>query len=329
MLRSVVTLGVVVAGSVVAVIGLGAQSGPQPVTELTLPADARFPEGIAYNPKTEMFYTANAETGAVVEMSRKGDVTRLVVAPGVLAPVGTQTFPVALGMKVDAANRLWIAGGRTGRMSVVDIQSGKLLKQVVVPGASASLINDVVLVRGAAYFTDTRAPTLWRLAAQGTQIGELEAWTTFTDTPIQYDGGNNLNGITVTPDGQSFIVVQMDKGLLFRIDIASKAIRAIDTTGIVLSGGDGLAMTGDTLYVVRQPAGEVVTLQIQVDPPAAKLVNRFRDPALAWPATALLLEKNLVVVSSQFNTRATKTQREPFSFAVVPLSRLAGPVTPR
>ena len=321
MLRSVSILAVAV---LAAVFALNAQSA-QPVTTLSLPPDARFPEGIAYSAKTDMFYTANAETGAVVEISRKGDVQRVVVPAGVLAPAGTQTFPVALGMKLDAANRLWIAGGRTGRMSVVDIQSGKLLKQVTAPGGAGSLINDVALVGGAAYFTDTRTPTLWRLAPEGNRIGELEAWTTFADTPIQYDGGNNLNGITVTPDGQSFIVVQMDKGLLFRIDIASKAISAINTTGIDLSGGDGLAMAGDILYVVRQPTAEIVTLQLQPDPPLAKLVNRFRDPALAWPATAVFVEKNLVVVNSQFNTRATKTQREPFSFAVVPLSRLAGP----
>jgi hypothetical protein len=133
----------------------------------------------------------------------------------------------------------------------------------------------------------------------------------------------------VTPDGQFFIVVQMDKGLLFRIEIASKAIRAIDTTGITLAGGDGLAMVGDILYVVRQPAGEIVTLQLQPDPPLAKLVNRFRDPALAWPATAVLVEKSLIVVNSQFNARVTKAQREPFTFAIVPLSRLAGPVAPQ
>src|SRR5688572_5662984 len=109
MLRNVSALAAVVLASALA---LDAQSTIQPVTMLTLPPDARFPEGIAYSAKNEMFYTANAETGAVVEISRKGDVQRVVVPAGVLAPAGTQTFPVALGMKVDAANRLWIAGGR-------------------------------------------------------------------------------------------------------------------------------------------------------------------------------------------------------------------------
>jgi Cu-Zn family superoxide dismutase len=261
----------------------------------------------------------------VVEVARKGDATRVVVPAGTLAPVGTATFPIALGMKVDPANRLWIAGGRTGRMFVVDVASGKLLKQVVTPNPSASLINDVAVVGGAAYFTDTRVPMLWRLSAKGTFIGDLEPWLSFADTPIVYDGGLNLNGIAATPDGRTLIVVQMDKGLLFQIDVETKAVRAIDTTGIVLAGGDGLVLSGSTLYVVRQPAAEIVTLELAPDLSSAKAVSRFRDPALAWPATAVIVDNGLIVVNSQFNTRATKTQREPFTFVSVPLSRLAGP----
>jgi Cu-Zn family superoxide dismutase len=323
------TISVVVSVLLGVSLTLGAQYKPEPVAVFPLPPDARFPEGIAYSPKRDSFFTANAETGAVFEINRKGDSARVVVPEGVLAPVGTVTFPVALGMKVDAADRLWIAGGRTGRMFVVDVESGRVLKQVTAPSGAGSLINDVVLVDGAAYFTDTRTPTLWRLAPEGNRIGDLEPWTTFADTPIEYDGGNNLNGITVTPDRAALLVVQMDKGLLFLIDLASKGIRKVDTTGIALSGGDGLVMVGDLVYVVRQPAGEIVTLMMQPDPPAAKLVNRFRDPALAWPATALLMDKSLMVVNSQFNTRVTKTASSPFTFAIVPLSRLAGPVTPR
>lgn len=309
-------------------LALGAQYAPAPVTTFTLPPSVKFPEGIAFSTATQMFYTADAENGTVVEISRKGDATRIVAGPGVVAPVGTTTFPAALGMKVDAANRLWIAGGRTGRMSVLDVKTGKLIRQVASPTAG-SLINDVAIAGNAAYFTDTRNPTLWRLAAEGPRIGDLQPWISFADTPIQYDGGNNLNGITLTPDGQYLIVVQMDKGLLFRIEIASQAIRAINTTGIDLSGGDGLVMIGDVLYVVRQPAGEIVALQIQPDPLLAKVITRFRDPALAWPATAVAVENSLVVANSQFNARATKAAREPFSFAFVPLSRLTAPPSQR
>jgi Cu-Zn family superoxide dismutase len=305
--------------------GLVAQAPKaEPLVPIALPAEARFPEGIAFDATRQVFYTASAETGAVVEVARKDGAARVVIPPGILAPAGTQTFPVALGMKIDMANRLWIAGGRTGRMFVVDLKSGRIVKQVVTPNPANSLINDVAIAAGAGYFTDTRTPMLWRLASKGTQILDLEPWLSFADTPVQYDAGANLNGIAATSDGAALVVVQMGKGLLFAIDVASKAVRRIDTTGIDLTGGDGLVISGSTLYVVRQPAGEIVTLALAPDLASAKLLTRFRDPQLAWPATAVLVDNNaLVVVNSQFNTRVAKAQREPFTFLTVPLSRLA------
>jgi Cu-Zn family superoxide dismutase len=320
-MRRAVIFAVMVGGMAPVVVAQAPK--PEPVVPITLPVEARFPEGVAFDAARQVFYTANAETGAVVEVARKDGAARVVVPPGILAPAGTQTFPVALGMKVDMANRLWIAGGRTGRMFVVDLKSGRVVKQVVTPDPSNSLINDVAIVAGAGYFTDTRTPTMWRLASKGAQILDLEPWLSFADTPIQYDSGANLNGIAVTADGASLVVVQMGKGLLFSIDVASKAVRQINTTGIDLTGGDGLVIAGNRLYVVRQPAGEIVTLELAPDLTSAKLLARLRDPLLAWPATAVLVDNALVVANSQFNTRVTKTQREPFTLLTVPLSRLA------
>jgi len=49
---------------------------------------------------------------------------------------------------------------------------------------------------------------------------------------------------------------------------------------------------------------------------------RLRDPALLWPATAVIVDQELVVVNSQFNARASKSARMPFTLAAVPLVRL-------
>lgn len=299
---------------------------PPPVRTIALPADASFPEGIAYSPSEQAFYTANAETGAIVRVNRKDGTARVVTPAGVIMPAGTTTFPIALGMKIDGAGRLWVAGGRSARISVVDITSGRLVRQVITPDPAASLINDVALADGAAYFTDTRVPTLWRMSAAGA-IGALEPWLSFVNTKLQYDAGLNLNGIAATPDGRFLIVVQMDKGLLFRIEIATKRVTPIETSGAALGGGDGLVLAGSTLYLVRQPAGEIVTLQMSPDFGQAAVVARFRDPALLWPATAVLVDQELVVVNSQFNARATKSARMPFTLAAVPLARLM-PVRP-
>jgi Cu-Zn family superoxide dismutase len=209
-------------------------------------------------------------------------------------------------------------------MWILDTRTGKVLKAFQVPNPSGSLINDVILVGGTGYFTDTRFATLWRVATTGNQIGALEPFVTFAGTPLQYDSGANLNGIAATPDGKALIVVQMGKGLLFRIDLASKAVTAIDTAGQDLSGADGLVLDGHTLYVVRQTAVEIATVQLTPDYGKGTVVNRLKDPALAWPATAAKVGDHLLVVNTQFNTRGDNTQKTPFTFARVPLARLAG-----
>ena len=52
------------------------------------------------------------------------------------------------------------------------------------------------------------------------------------------------------------------------------------------------------------------------------MTHRFKDPALAWPATAVKAGDRLIVVNTQFNTRESKTQKTPFTLVHVPLSRL-------
>jgi sugar lactone lactonase YvrE len=289
-----------------------------------LPADVTFPEGIAHDPARGVVYTASALTGALTRVDLKTRQSALVTPAGVLVPAGSTTFPGPLGMKLDGANRLWVSGGRTGRMFVVDVNTGRVVKQLEVPAPAGSLINDVALIGTTGYFTDTRTPTLWRVEARGDQIGDLEPWLRFDGTALQYDSGANLNGIAATPDGRSLIVVHMGKGLLFRIDVATKAVAAIDTAGADLTGADGLVLDGSTLYVVRQPAAEIATVALSADLTKGTVTARFKDPQLAWPATAVKVNDRLLVVNTQFNTRTSKTQTLPFTILSVPLARLAG-----
>lgn len=319
MFRSVLafTFAAVVAGAV-------ALAQTPVLSTIALPASITFPEGVAYDASADAAYTASAVTGAVVRVQLKTGASETVAAADTLLPAGTPApFPAVLGMKLDGQHRLWIAGGATGRMWILDTQTGKVLKAFQVPNPSGSLINDVVLVGNAGYFTDTRFATLWRVQANGSQIGELEPFVTFANTPLQYDNNANLNGIAATPDGRSLIVVQMGKGLLFRIDLASKAVTSIDTAGQDLSGADGLVLDGHTLYVVRQTAVEIATVQLSADYAKGTVVNRLKDPLLAWPATAAKVGDHLLVVNTQFNTRGDNSQKTPFTLVRVPLARLA------
>jgi hypothetical protein len=93
------------------------QSQPQ-IARFELPADVTFPEGIAYDAKAGVIYTGSAATGNLVRVTLGSKQATTVAPAGSL--MATEPFPALLGMKVDGAGRVWISGGRTGQMVVVD-----------------------------------------------------------------------------------------------------------------------------------------------------------------------------------------------------------------
>lgn len=293
------------------------------ITRYELPADVTYPEGIAYDAKQNVIYTGSAATGNLVRMALDSKQTTTVAAGGTVMAV--EPFPALLGMKIDTLGRLWVSGGRTGQMAVVDAKTGKVLRKIETPTRDKSLINDVVVIGPTAYFTDSFTPTLWRVVAHGDHIMDPEPWLQFAGTPLEYTSpGANLNGIAATADGKHLVVVQMNKGLLFRIGIDDKRVTPIDLGGESVATGDGLVLDGQTLYVVRQGEQEIVTIQLTPDLGKGRVVSRFKDPALAWPATAAKAGDRLLVVNTQFNKRQTKDPVTPFSVVAVPLSMLAG-----
>jgi Cu-Zn family superoxide dismutase len=294
---------------------------PVALARIELPATLTFPEGVAYDPAGGVLYTGSAEDGAIVRVDATSGASGVVTPASTLVPAGTTTFPTVLGMKVDGSNRLWIAGGRTGKIWIVNTADGRVLKDATVPTVGTSLINDVTIAGEAGYFTDTFAPTLWRLSAKGGSLGDLVPWLDLNGTPIEYGDGPNLNGITSTPDGQTLIVVHMSRGLLFKIDVATRAVTPIDVAGADLTTADGLVLDGATLYVIRQGAQEVVTVRMRPDLSAGTVVSRFNE-GLAWPATAAKVGDGLVVVNTQFNTRAENTAVRPFALLRIPVTRL-------
>jgi Cu-Zn family superoxide dismutase len=298
----------------------------EPVGEssIALPADVAFPEGIAYDEAAGVFYTASAANGVLARVNATTGAGEIVSSAGVLMPSGATTFPGMLGMAIDSEGRLWMAGGRLGTLSVVDSQTGTIVRQQTVPSVGTSLINDVVVIEGSGYFTDTFHPMIWMVPVTGNEVGDLEPWLDLAGSVIEYGEGANLNGIAATADGRTLVVVQMAKGLLFRIDVATRAITPIDTAGADLTMADGLVLDGRTLYVVRQGAVEIATVLLSEDLSTGTVVSRFTDPALAWPATAALVGDRLLVVNTQFNTRSDNSETRPFTVASVPTAVLDG-----
>jgi Cu-Zn family superoxide dismutase len=290
------------------------------VTVLALPEAAAYPEGVTVDPATGAVYTNSANTGVVFRVDPDTGETSLVGDPLDMADARTTPpVSVALGLKADGEGRLWVAGARTGSMHVLDIATGQRVARFTTP-EGAALINDVALTSDAAFFTDTLRPVLWRAARDAVVDAKLEPWLSFEGTALEYGEEPNLNGIVATPDGRYLLVVQMKAGRLFRIDTQTREVAMIETGDSALDGGDGLALLGQRLFVVRQWSEEIVALDLSADFATATEAKRLKFAELAWPATAAVRGDRLIVANSQLNRRGSGDPALPFSLVSIPLS---------
>lgn len=277
--------------------GLIEPAQPGPVAgRATVDHPNAFPEGIA----------VDARGTAYVGSASEGHIWR--IAPGaqkaeMFQEGGAFGRAAALGMKVDAQNRLWVAGGAQGTVSVIDLASGATLAILKGPRDTHTFLNDLVpAADGHVYVTDSFRPVLYRARyAPGAPLA-LEPWLDLASTPIRYVPNQiNLNGIVASPDGRMLLAIQMVSGELWRIDTASKAVTPVRVEGGDLRHGDGLLLRGNDLYVVRNEADEVVRLQLAGDWASARVTERINDPRLKYPTTAAATERGLMVVNAQLD----------------------------
>jgi hypothetical protein len=99
--------------------------------------------------------------------------------------------------------------------------------------------------------------------------------------------------------------VQSNTGNLFRIDIESREIIQIALGSETLTGGDGLLLDGQTLYVVRGGEGMVVPVEPSEDFASGKISEGFSDPSFARPTIVAKYGNLLLVFNSQFARRVS------------------------
>jgi streptogramin lyase len=170
------------------------------------------PEGIVTGRGTEFFVGSLADGSVYRGDLRTGD-GELLVDP--------EPDRVAVGLSYDRrSDSLFVAGNGTGKAFVYDAGTGEeaAVYRLTAPG---TFVNDVVVTRTAAYFTDSFRPFLYRvllgpgggLPDQGA-VEEIELGDDFDSIAGEF----NANGIDAPPDGEYLIVVNSTTGRLYRVD---------------------------------------------------------------------------------------------------------------
>jgi len=248
------------------------------------------PEGIAVG-NGHTFYVGSIPTGAVY----RGD---LRTGNGAVFIAGT-TGRAATGLKF-AGGRLYVSGAATGKAFVYDANTGALLKEYqLAPSGGVTFINDVVVTKDGAYFTDSGRAVLYRVP---NDLGPAQTIALTGD--FQLATGFNLNGIAATANGQTLVAVQTNTGKLFTIS-PTGATRAIDLQGATVTNGDGLLLLGRTLYVVRNTANQIAVVRLSPDLASGTITRTITNPNFDVPTTIARHGVRLYAVNARFSTTPT------------------------
>jgi len=268
-----------------------------PFPDLIPLPDGFSPEGVAVGAGSS-FYVGSLADGSIYRGDLRTGEGEILVGP---------SGGPAVGVEVDTKGRLWVAGGPTGTGTVYDADTGALVAAYQFTAPGDSFINDVVVTRDAAYFTDsspqtpnTAQPQLFEVPISRSSGPSASFNTLPVNAPsIVFP---NLNGIETTPDGSALILAHTSAQALYRYDLATAATTEVDLGGDTLPNGDGLIRRGTTLYVVQNFVNQVATLTLSPDGSAATIARTYTSDGFDIPTTAGLFGGALYAVNARFTT---------------------------
>lgn len=251
------------------------------------------PEGIAIG-AAPYAYFGSLGTGDVYRASLASGAGRVVVR-------GLGQDRSAVGLKIDARGRLFIAGGYSKEIRVADVRTGEYVAQYAPAGSA--MVNDVVLTPGAAWFTDSFRPQLYRLPL-GKDGRPGEPATVPLTGEWEQGPGFTANGIERTPDGRALLVANTvaGGGGLMRVDPRTGEARAVDIGALKLPNADGLLRLGRLLYVVQQVQSAVDVIRLNESGSKGRAVARITDPGrFRIPTTAAAWGDRIYLPNARFD----------------------------
>jgi sugar lactone lactonase YvrE len=268
-----------------------AQAQPFP-DQLDLPPGFQ-PEGITIGSGATAYLGSLADGDIYAVDLRTGERTLVSEGPG--SP--------SVGLKIDNQGRLFVAGGPSGTGRVIDVETGDIIQEYTF-ASGQTFINDVVLTRDFAWFTDSMQAQLYGVPlGPGGSPGDPADVVTL---PLAGDWmqaeGFNANGIAETPDRKALLVVQSNTGFLFRVDPETGVATRVDLGDTLVTGGDGLLVRGNTLYVVQGRLNQVSVISLDADGTSGVLVDTLTSMNFDVPTTVAAFGNSLYLPNARFTT---------------------------
>jgi sugar lactone lactonase YvrE len=298
MIRVLTMAAALTAGGVLAAVAAPAsEKKPKAFPETISLGQGFQPEGIEVG-KGTTFYVGSVASGALFKGNLRTGTGSVLVQGGAGRSL--------TGIELDNRNRLFVAGAAGGKAYVFNANTGAEVHPAYTLASAPTFINDVVVTRTAAYFTDSMKAVLYRIPiGAGGALGDAQTIPLTGDFSLQ--PGFNLNGIDATANGKTLIAVQSNTGKLFRIDPATGVTRLISLGTESVPNGDGILLDGKTLYVVQNQQNRVAVIALTSNLASGRVVTRLSDPDFAVPTTIDDLGKRLYAVNARFGAPSPAT----------------------
>jgi sugar lactone lactonase YvrE len=274
------------------------------------------PEGIAVGRGTS-FYVGSLFNGAVYG----GD---LRTGEGAIVVPAQTDGRIAVGLDVDErSNAIFVAGGGPaiglpipGSGYVYDADTGAELANYSFNGL---FVNDVIVTKDAAYFTDSLRPVLYKVPLG--PGGSLPA--SFEEIPLSGDfvqgGFPSANGIVATPNGKTLILAHTEAASLYKVDPDTGVATEIDLGGAFVPSADGLVLAGKQLYVVQNFLNRIGVVHLDSSLTSGVVGEPLTSPDYMIPTTADRFGNKIYAVNARFGEFTPGVPSPNLEFTVVGL----------
>ncbi len=281
-------------------------------------------EGIELGKGQEFFLGGNSWSG---DSTNAGAIYRgnlrtgegKIIVPGTGKQLGGLSYDARTDYLYGATGDPGAFGGNfSGQgVNVYDATSGALVAEILVGDGTGTLTNDVLVTNGGVYVTDSINPVLYKIPLE--EDGRLPSPPTvetieMPDFVMDPAGvGFNANGLVGDFYGQHLVVVNINTGVLYKVDTATGDAVPIDIQGEqnTFVDGDGLYMDGRTLYIMQNFQNKIAVVQLTGDLTEGTFVTDIVSEDFSIPTTIMGYGDSIYAINTHFCELTTFCGLEP------------------
>ncbi len=178
-------------------------------------------------------------------------------------------------------------------VTVYDASSGDIIMEIGF-GDGTGTINDCLVTRAGVYCTDSFNADLYKVVLENggrlpsTPVVEVIPMSGFEMVP-----GFNANGLAGDYDGRQLVIVNISTGVLYRVDTASGEASPLEIEGAeqLFADGDGLYLSGRTLYIMQNFSDKIAVVQLSGDLSRGEFIKNIPGDGEfnpLWVATTII-----------------------------------------